>query len=234
MNFFDAFMTPAPAGQAVSVQSFLLALLTALVVGQLNAWFYKWTYRGTSYQRGLTHGIVLIAIIAALSMHLVAHSVIAVFGLLGGMALIRFRTMLRDPRDSAFVLLSLVCGMAAGFGLTLLAIGGAVFANLIAWYLQVTGFGGMYALDSLLRFRVPTAALDAAGISAVLRRYCRSHVIISVDESHERGALEGELSHCTYKLRLRDPHDGPTLVTALKTAQPVDAVQLLVEPGEED
>lgn len=234
MNIFDALMTPSQAGQPASLESFVLALLTALVVGQLNAWCYKWTYSGTSYQRGLAHGIVLIAIIAALSMHLVAHSVIAVFGLLGGMALIRFRTMLRDPRDSAFVLLSLVCGMAAGFGLTLLAMGGAVFANLVAWYLQVSGFGGMYALDSLLRFRVPTDALDAAAISAVLRRFCRAHSVISVDEVHEQNAAEAAFSQCTYKVRLRDPHDGPALVTTLKAAQPVDAVQLLIEAGEED
>lgn len=231
---FETLFAPPSASSAAPAEQFLLALLLAFIVGQLNAWFYRWTYRGLSYQRSLTHAIILIAIVAALSMHLVAHSIIAVFGLLGGMAIIRFRTMLREPRDSAYVLLSLVCGMAAGFGFHVIAIVGAVFANLVAWYLQVTGFGGMYTLESLLRFQIRTTALDGSRVACALEPFCRSHVVISVDEVGSALPGEAGVAQCTYKLRLRDPHQGPALVAALKAAVPAEGVQLLVEPGDED
>ncbi len=234
MDMFERMMAPSTTSASVPLQPLLLALLVAFLIGQLSAWFYKWTYRGVSYQRGLTHTIILIAVIAALSMHLVSHSIIAVFGLLGGMAIVRFRTPLRDPRDSAYLLMALVCGMAAGFGFHALALAGGLFINLVAWYLQASGFGGMYALDSLLRFRVEAARLSTPAIADVLKGYCRTHTVIAVDEVPGAEAHDGAVAQCTYKLRLRDPREGADLVAALKQRCDAESVQLLVEPGEEE
>ena len=147
----------------------IVSLLVGFIVGQLNAWCYKWTHRGVSYTRTFTQALVLITTIAALSMSLVASNALVAVGLLGGLAIIRFRTVVRDTRDTAYLFLCLICGMAAGFGAYRTAIIGAIVANAVATYLHMTGFGAWHAADNLLRFQSGRSALTGGTLERILR-----------------------------------------------------------------
>ncbi|MCH7700518.1 MAG: DUF4956 domain-containing protein [Planctomycetes bacterium] len=212
----------------------ILSLLIAFIIGQLNAWCYKWTYRGVSYSRTFTHALILITIVAAMSMSLVASNALVAVGLLGGLAIIRFRTVVRDARDTAYVFLCLICGMAAGFGFHGTAIIGAVVANLVAGYLHLTAFGAWHAADSLLRFQIKASALDGSVFQSLLARFCRRFSVISVDESRTPGPAGEPMCQCAYKVRLRDPERGPDLVAALKAALEIQAVHLLIDQQQEE
>jgi uncharacterized membrane protein YhiD involved in acid resistance len=234
MNWLNDLFSPVQTVPDNSAERLVLVLLVGFIVGQLNAWCYKWTHRGVSYSRTFTQALVLIAIIAAMSMSLVASNALIAVGLLGGLAIIRFRTVVRDSRDTAYVFLCLICGMAAGFGFYGTAIIGSVIANAVAAYLHVTGFGAWHAPDSLLRFQIGVASLRSAAFEALLSRFCRRYSVISVDESPGPGP-EGEATcQCAYKLRLRDSEQGPDLVAALKDEFRIDAVHLLVEQEYEE
>ncbi len=233
-DFLDALNKPLFTSGENVTEKVLLALLLAFVLGQLNAWFYKWTHKGVSYSRSFTQALVLISICAAVSMSLVATNVVAALGLLGGLSIIRFRTVVRDARDTSFVFLSLICGMAAGFGHYGLAIAGSVITNIVAWYLYATGFGTWHAHDSLLRFQIETSRFNVAEFEKVLMRFCRRYSTISIDE-HPHASTDGvSVCQCAYKIRLRDRHQGPDLVAALKKTIGIAAVHLLVEQGDED
>jgi len=207
----------------------ILALLVAFIIGQMNAWCYKWTHRGVSYSRSFTQALVLIAIVSALSMSLVASNSLIAVGLLGGLAIIRFRTVVRDARDTAYVFLCLISGMAAGFGYLGTAIVGAVATNAAAYYLHVTRFGAWYAQDSLLRFSIEMSAMQGPALEGVLARFCRKYSVVSVDESARPGREGKATCECAYKVRLKDPELGPGLVAALKGSFQVGAIHLLVE-----
>lgn len=234
MDILQRLSSPVQAPPSGFLLSLLLSLLVAFIVGQLNAWCYRWTHRGVSYSRTFTQALVLISIIAAMSMSLVVGNVVAAFGLLGGLALIRFRTIIRDSRDIAFVFLAMVCGMAAGFGYLGTAILGSVVANAVAAYLFLTGFGAWHARDSLLRFEVPSHALRSSDFAAVLKDFCRRYSVVSVDESVFTESGREPLCQCAYKVRLHDPEDGPDLVAALKRALRIDAVHLVIDQANED
>ncbi len=219
---------------AYSSERLVLALLVAFILGQLNAWVYKWTHRGVSYSRTFTHAIVLISLITAISMVVVSSSLIAAFGLLGALAIIRFRTIVRDARDTAYIFLTLVCGMAAGFGYYGIAIVGAAAANLVAIYLHVTGFGAWRSYESLLRFEIDPLALDSHKLEHLLNRFCGRHSIVSIDEPDFGPPDAPARCQCALKVRLRDPDDGPRLVQALKLELQTSAVHLLMEGENED
>ena len=229
-GLFDFMQVPS----AHLAERFILALLIAFIVGQLNAWCYKWTHRGVSYSRTFTQALVLISIIAAVSMSLVASNALVAIGLLGGLAIIRFRTVVRDARDTSYVFLCLICGMAAGFGFYGAAVLGALAANAVAIYMHVTAFGAWHAPDSLLRFQIEASALDSGSFDALLARFCRRHSVISVDESPGPGPSGEATCQCAYKVRLRDREQGPNLVAALKKAFRIDAIHLLVEQENEE
>lgn len=231
---FDDIMNSLQSPSATSTESLILALLTAFILGQFNAWFYKWTHRGVSYSRGFTQSLVLITMIATMSMLLIVSAPLAAFGLLGGLAIIRFRTIVRDARDNVYVLLCLVCGMALGLGFVHIALLGSLGANVIAWYLHVTSFGGWRSLESVLRFQIEIAHYDESDLKAVLRRFCRRHTLVSIDEGPAMEAGAGNVYQCVYRVRLRDPEAAPDLLSTLRTAKPIRYVNLLVDPEHEE
>ena len=55
---------------------------------------------------------VLMTLVVSLVMYVIGNSIITAFGLLGALALIRFRNVLKDTRDTVFVFIALVVGMA--------------------------------------------------------------------------------------------------------------------------
>ena len=234
MDWLNELFQPAgPVPDHLTIR-LLLTLLVAFIVGQLNAWCYKWTHRGVSYTRTFTQALVLIAIVAALSMSLVSSNALIAVGLLGGLAIIRFRTVVRDARDTAYVFLCLICGMAAGFGFYSTALIGALVANLAACYLHWTGFGAWHTGDSLLRFQIEVTALRSGALDTLLAQFCQQHALISVDESTPADPDGAATYQCAYKVRLRDPEQGAELVSALKNRFRIEAIHLLVEQEYEE
>jgi hypothetical protein len=234
MDTLEGLLLPLQNTDAGTPAALVFSLLTAFIVGQMNAWCYKWTHRGLSYTRNFTHALILITIVSSLSMSLIMTNPLAAFGLLGGLAIIRFRTVVRDARDNAFVLLCLICGMSAGLGYVMGAVVGSLAANSVAFYLYRTGFGSWQTMESLLRFQVDTAAFENALFEPVLQRFCRRHSVVSVDEAPSPTGEGPPTYQCVYKVRLRDPERAPDMVSALQASGLIHAVHLLVEQDNEE
>ena len=71
MNFLDSLTQPVRFGQINVIDAVLFAVVIAFIVGQLNAWCYKWTHRGVSYSRSFTQSLILITMVTSVSMALV-------------------------------------------------------------------------------------------------------------------------------------------------------------------
>src|SRR5204863_1426946 len=61
--------------------------------------------------------LVLLSVVLALVTVVIGESLAKAFGLVGALAIVRFRTVVEDTRDTAFVIFAVVVGMAAGAGL---------------------------------------------------------------------------------------------------------------------
>ena len=93
-----------------------LSLSLAFVLGQAIAWVYQRTHSGLSYARSFTQSLVLITMVVSLVMHVIGDNIVTAFGLIGALAIIRFRNVLKDTRDTVFIFYALVLGMAIGNG----------------------------------------------------------------------------------------------------------------------
>jgi len=233
-TLIDSLFQPTQGATDTPIVTLALALLIAFIIGQLNAWCYKWTHRGVSYSRTFTQALVLITLLGALTMTMVVHNIVAAFGLLGGMAIIRYRTVVRDARDTAYIFLCLVSGMAAGFGFYLGAVAGSVMINAVMFYLHLTAFGAWRSMETLLRFQVDAAGMQSTMVETVLKRYCRRVSLVSVDEEGMGEAGGVQRYQYTYKLRLRRPERAADLVSDLRTSLDTTAVHLLVDQEHEE
>ena len=111
-NWFDLVLHSDLGGSAGSPETIAFILLLSFVVGHLIAWVYMWTHQVLSYSQTFVASIVVLPPIVAMMMSLMSGSIVVAFGLLAVFAVVRFRNVLKDTRDTSFVLWAIVEGMS--------------------------------------------------------------------------------------------------------------------------
>lgn len=215
------------ADPGVTLVDLFLTLLLAFACGQMVAWTYSWTHRGLSYSREFVQSLMLVSMIVALIMVVVGDSLARAFGLVGALAIVRFRTAVRDTRDIAFVFLALGTGISAGTRHFMTALIGTPVICLAAIWLTVIGFGGRHVVDAFLRFRLRSGVEVGPSLQRVLKRYCRSYSLISINASPK-----DEDSEHSFQLQLLDGDLCDPLVRSLRTIDGVFHVNLLLQEAD--
>lgn len=221
MDTLATMMSSAAPGQ-IALDDAVLGLLLAFVLGQVAAWSYMYTHTGLSYSSAFVQSIVLLTVLIALAMMVIGSNIVIAFGLIGALAVIRFRNILKDTRDTAFVFFSLVTGMATGTGSIHLALLGTVAFCLLLFYMHWTSFGTLNMGDGFVRIHLDTALCQRAPAQEVLTRYCRSTHLVS-QRFQESG--HGELA---YRLILRDPERADDMVRELKLVEGITRVTFVL------
>lgn len=216
----DAF---GPGLSDASPGTLLLCLLMSFVLGQAIAWTYAWTHSGLSYSRSFTQSLILISMVVAFVMGIIGNSIVTAFGLLGTLALIRFRNVLKDTRDTVFVFISLVVGMAIGTQRYLTAVVGTVAMLLTVGYLSYTSFGSGGRYDGYLTIRRLGSAGPDGTPDPLLRRFCRTFDAVS-----ERRVGEDSEAEIVYRVGLRDRTREGEFLTSIRTLPGVTHVSLML------
>src|SRR3954469_23698219 len=86
----------------------------ALLLGVAVAGIYRWARRGESVQGTFQTTLVLLAVLIAMATQIIGDNVARAFSLVGALSVVRFRTVVKDTQDTAFVILAVVVGMSAG------------------------------------------------------------------------------------------------------------------------
>jgi hypothetical protein len=206
-----------------SLEAIMQGLLLAFILGQAIAWVYVWTHSGLSYSRSFTQMLVMIPIVIALVMIIIGNNIITAFGLLGALALIRFRNVLKDTRDTVFIFITLVVGMATGSQRYATAILGTVFMLGVLYYVYWTDFGSRGRYDGYLRFSLPSDPESEARMKPVLQHFCRNVHQIAMRQ------VAGQLADCTYQVRLRDRHAGSLMLAEVEKIEGVRNASLILQ-----
>ncbi len=221
MNFLYNLERSAGGGTG-AVESVVICVLLSLVLGQAIAWTYTTTHSGLSYSRSFTQSLVLLTVIVSLVMLVIGNNIITAFGLIGALAIIRFRNVLKDTRDTVFVFLTLVIGMAVGSEKYVTAISGTVATLLVMFYLHYTGFGTYGRFDGHLSFAAPRGGPDA-GHFRVIENVCRSFRRVSL-----RQTAGGETEEYVFEVRLRRGSESRDMVERLGGVPGVRNVSLVL------
>lgn len=213
----------SPPGTLFSPQSIILSLLLAFVLGQVLAWVYYATHSGMSYSRTFVQSLILITVVIAMVMAVIGSNIITAVGLMGALAIIRFRNIIKDTRDISFIFCSLVIGMAAGSQRYSIAIIGTVFLSLIALYLHLTSFGTHQPNNGFFRFRFAGRIGPDHPIPMILKRFCSSFTLISVQES-----TTGP-SEYAYRLMIRNAAKNEQMLSELEKIEGIEDINLTLQ-----
>lgn len=216
--FFEpqAALTPA-----LVAGNLILSLLLSLVFAMV----YQLTFRGFTYSRSYIHTMVLGSMVTCMLIMAVGNNLARGMGILGTLAIIRFRTPVRDPRDAMFLFACLGVGIACGAGVPLVAVLGALMISGVALLLHWTPFASRREYEGLLRFSMPTRDAQAEqSVQDVLVRYCSTFYLLGMRDAEQGNRLE-----FSYQVRLLDPAYHKDLVEAFKRAGPFEDVVLLMQ-----
>ena len=166
--------------------SFLLSTSIAVV--------YVWTTPRQGRPKDFFQALVLAAVVASTVMQAIGDSLAVGLGMLGALAIIRFRTNLENPRDIIFMFASLAAGLACGvYGFTISLVGTVMFC-LVALALKTSSFSAPKDYPARIRFRLPKNSEDLAMVENILRQHCkkvRLDLIRERQDSDDPGEAEG-------------------------------------------
>ncbi len=146
----------------------MLTLVIATAFGAVVALLHLLAHRERPTFR-LWRTLLLIAPLIAMSTMAVGSNLAAAFTLFGTLAIVRFRTPIKDPLDAAFVIFSVVIGLALGNGnLEVATVGTAVIAVLL---LALLAFNRIMPREHRSTVRLTVRGIDTTdeGWGSVLR-----------------------------------------------------------------
>jgi hypothetical protein len=228
MQWFDILRFGDPAASP-PIQTVALSLLLGFVLGQIIGWVYMATHTTPSYSSSFVASLVVLPVIVGLMMILMAGSLMIAFGLLAVFAVVRFRNVLKDTRDTTYILWAIVEGMSVGTFRYSTAFTGAACVVLVLLCLWLTGFGVRHRFDAALSLSVPEG-FDGAReqIEQILYRFTDRAVLTS-----ER--LGGDARNIlSYRVLLRDPGRRAELRAALATAGDIRELSFYLQNDESE
>ena len=188
----------------------LLSFLFAFALSSTVAMVYEKTFAGLSWSKGLVQSMILGSLISCLLMIAIGDNVARGIGIVGSLAVIRFRTNLRDPRDLVFLFASLGVGVAAGVQSYVPGFIGTVFFCATAVALHVSSFGSRRKHDGLVRFQVPSGPDAGAKVADVMQTIPKTFALVTM-----RDVSQGKMVDCAYQVKLPRTSSPEILLQAL-------------------
>ncbi len=125
----------------------VVALLVALAAGLIIAAVYKATYRGVLYSPSFTLTLILLCLVTTPVVMAIGSNVALSMGMVGALSIVRFRTAVKDPLDTAYMFWAITMGILVGSNAYVIAI------------VALLGIGGILLGISFFRLRTPNSYL---------------------------------------------------------------------------
>lgn len=226
-----------------STPSFYVILITALfafVLCSMIAITYEYTTKSIYKKAHFLQALTLIGIGAATVMQAIGDSVALGLGILGALSIIRFRTVLNDPRNITFMFASLAAGIGCGvFGFIIALTGTLVFCT-AAFILRLSPWSDDNELIGQIKLHLPKENSYQSSIEGILKIYCRNYELEQIrylnPKKIQRVDKEGlireaeisraNLQELSYLFRMRDNKQFTELTKSLQELQDVVDLKL--------
>ena len=198
-------------------------VLLAAAFGFLAAIIFRYTLaRHRADVRSMPTTLVLLAALIALVTMVIGDTLARAFGLVGALSIVRFRTVVDDTADTAFVIFAVVLGMAVGSGYTVLAAVGlplvGVAAAVMAWWDKPRAAAGKGAT---LKVRVGLGIDPAAVVGSLFAEHLSTFTLVSLETANKGACVE-----VTYSVKLKAFGSPLALVNGLNKTDGVQGVEL--------
>ena len=121
----------------LTIQNIIINMVVAFVIGMLIYATYKSTHSGVVYSARFNISLVMTVLVTTTVMCVIGNNISLSLGMVGALSIVRFRTAIKDPRDTIYIFWAVAVGVCCGVSNYLIALIGTVF---IVLFLVLFGF----------------------------------------------------------------------------------------------
>lgn len=169
------------ASNDLSVEVILARLSMATMVGIFIFLSYRLSHDGSIYSKKFNVSLVALTIITTTVMIVIGNNLAMSLGMVGALSIVRFRTAIKDSRDTIYIFWTIVAGICCGAGDYLVAaIGsGFIFAVLLLF--------GRIRNDSRILLIIRTARMNESQVEALIFQRFSRKATLRVKNTTETG-----------------------------------------------
>jgi uncharacterized membrane protein YhiD involved in acid resistance len=213
---------------AYSYEEILINIVLSIVLGAIISNTYKYTHKGLSYSQSFTHTILFVTLIVAIVMMVIGGSLARAFALVGALSIIRFRTVIKDTKDTSFVFAALAVGMACGTSNYFLALIASFFIVGLSLVLHRINYGALYKSEFILRFRFSQEHSSADYLEKIQEFSGRSNML------HIEPSGDSESLSLTYDITLKEGTSAEEFTKIINNAEGITEVVLIASKSDID
>ena len=217
MNFLDMIKNSVLErfDGTLSVWQVVLGLLFALTAGIFILYVYRRTMGKVAVGRSFMVSLLLICTITAMMVLTITSNLALSLGMVGALSIVRFRTAVKDPADTAFLFWAVAAGITAGAGFYLLTLGGCAVIGLICI------FGIKYMDKADKPFLLVIRAENAQALATAEEKLTAEKLSFRLSSCVDTGSY----SEAIYELAVTD--SGRATVSQLQTLPGISTVSLV-------
>ena len=99
----DLYQYLANQGGNMTIREIAICFAAALVISFVIFVSYRISHATTVYSAKFNVSLVMLTIVSTLIMSVIGNNVALSLGMVGALSIVRFRTAVKDPRDTAYI-----------------------------------------------------------------------------------------------------------------------------------
>lgn len=119
----------------LTTEEILMHIFAALVLGMFIYISYYISHAGTAYSRKFNISLVCLTVLTATVMTVIGNNLSLSLGMVGALSIVRFRTAVKDTRDTIYIFWTIVVGICCGVADYLVACAGSAVIFVILLFL---------------------------------------------------------------------------------------------------
>jgi uncharacterized membrane protein YhiD involved in acid resistance len=114
-------------------QVILMNILFSAFLGIVIYLSYYLTHRGTIYSKKFNVSLVVLTVLTGTVMTVIGNNLALSLGMVGALSIVRFRTAIKDSRDTVYIFWAIIVGICCGVGDFLVATIGSAVTFVVLW-----------------------------------------------------------------------------------------------------
>lgn len=104
------------SSKTLSLETFTAHIMMAVVIGLVIYISYWISHMGSIYSKKFSVSLVMLTILTATVMAVIGNNVALSLGMVGALSIVRYRTAIKDSRDTAYIFWAIISGICCGAG----------------------------------------------------------------------------------------------------------------------
>lgn len=98
----------------LTVEQVCVNFTVALILGMVIYISYKFSHSGAIYSARFNVSLLMLTMVTTLIMNVIGNNIALSLGMVGALSIVRFRTAVKDPRDTAYIFWCIAVGISCG------------------------------------------------------------------------------------------------------------------------